>query len=580
MSRVLIGVAWPYVNGDLHIGHLYGYLLSSDIYARYRRLRGDDVLMVSGSDCHGTPITMEVEMTGESPKEIVKKYHKKDIELFGKYNLSFNLYTKTTTKNHKEIVHEFFMDLLRNDYIVKDTMHQYYSVEEKRFLPDRYVEGTCPHCKAEKQKSDQCEKCGKWLESGEILDPIDKLSRTKVILKETEHYFLDFAKFEPFLEIYLKSKKKIWRKWVYAETMGWIKEGLEKRAITRDIDWSMDLPIEEIKKLPKEKQLDDFSGKKIYVWFDAVIGYVSATVEWANTKQDKDDIIFNKYEGQEEDWKKWWKDPETEVFNFMGQDNLVFHTIMWPAMLNGVDKGFNMPDNVVINKFANYEGRKFSKSRNWTIDSKLIAEEFGADVVRYYIASNFGERKTTNFTWDSFLKANNNELVANFGNFVHRTLTFIKTRFDKTVPKGELDNEVRFQIRDAFIETERLLDNVRLSEGLARVFDLIAFSNKYFDKKAVWKVVKEDKKEAGNILYNCIQLISSLCTLISPYLPETTKKLASMIRREKCGWKLGEDHYRFREVEGGTRLGEVKVLFDKIDPDTIARKKEIVEGKA
>jgi len=388
-KQILVAIAWPYVNGDLHVGHLAGYLLPADIFARYQRLRGNDVLMVSGSDCYGTPITVEADKQGLTSKEVVEKYHQKDIKLFKQYGLSYNLYTKTTTDNHKRVVQELFLDLLKNDIIVKDTMKQYYAEEDEEFLPDRYVEGTCPHCDAKDQRSDQCESCGRWLEDGELIDPKSKLTGSKVILKDTQHYFLDFAnpKLQEKLKKYVDGRKSVWRKWVWNEANGWLKEGLRKRAITRDIDWGIDLPVDAIKKLGAEKQLADFKGKKLYVWFEAVIGYLSAPQEWVELDSESKDIIFRKDDSQSNDWTDWWKNENSEHYYFMGQDNLVFHTLMWPAELIGSTENYTLPENVIVNKFMNYEGKKFSKSRNWTIDSRKIAEKYGVDSVRYYIAA-------------------------------------------------------------------------------------------------------------------------------------------------------------------------------------------------
>lgn len=579
MNKILIAVAWPYVNGDLHVGHLDGYLLPADIFARFQRMLGRDVLMVSGSDCYGTPTTVQADKEGVKPQDIVNKYHAHDVRLFKYYGLSYNLYTKTETDNHRGVVQELFLDLLMNDFIVKDTMKQYYSEKEKKFLPDRYVEGTCPHCGVKDQRSDLCEACSRWLEAGEIKNPVSKLTKSKVILRDTEHYFLDFKRLEKELEEYVNSKKDVWRKWVWAEANGWLKEGLEKRAITRDIDWGVDLPINEIKKLPEEKQLASFEGKKIYVWFEAVTGYLSASVEWSKRANGKykdveEEIIYDVQKRQEKDWKKYWFGKDTEHYYFMGQDNLVFHTLLWPAQLMGAKKGYILPHNVSVNKFLNYEGKKFSKSRNWTINSTKIAKEYGLDVVRYYISSILTENKQGNFTWNGFVKAVNNELVANLGNFIHRSLSFIDSKFSGIAPEGKMGNEVRYEIRDTLCETEELLKEVKLVEGLSRIFRLVSFANKYFDREKVWEVVKEDKKKAGNTLFNCIQIINALRILLAPYLPDSMDKLSEMIGQKKLVWEVGKNLWHFDEVKAGTKLGKVEILFKKLDPEVV---KENVE---
>ncbi|MBN2015478.1 methionine--tRNA ligase [Candidatus Dojkabacteria bacterium] len=577
--QVLVAVAWPYVNGDIHVGHLAGYLLPADIFARFKRLHGHEVLMVSGSDCHGTPITVQADKEGISPREVVEKYHKLDLELFRLYDLSYNIYTKTNTENHRRVVQELFLDLLKNNYIVKDTMKQYYSMEDGKFLPDRYVEGTCPHCSAKEQRSDQCEACGRWLSDGELINPISKLTKSKVELKDTEHYFLDFKKFEKKLSSYLESRKKIWKKWVLAEAEGWLREGLEKRAITRDLDWGIELPIEEIEKLPKEKHLSNFKGKRIYVWFEAVIGYLSGAIEWSlrvngQLSGGEQDIIFNFDKGQKKGWKEYWLNKTAKHYYFMGQDNLVFHTLMWPVQLMGTGKGYNLPTDVVVNKFMNYENKKFSKSRGWTIDSARIAKRYGVDLVRYYIIANLPENKEGNFTWKGFTDAVNNELVANLGNFVHRSLSFIQSRFNAKVPEGKLENEVKFEIRAAFCDCEELFEKVKLVEALERLFRLVAFANRYFDKKAVWKVVKEDEKEAENILYNCVQIIAALRVLLSPFLPGTSEKISAMLGQANVVCKVEEDNWRMEEVKAGTSLGKIDVLFEKLDFELVERERE------
>lgn len=575
MNKVLVSVAWPYVNGDQHVGHLGGYLLPADIFARYQRMRGRDVLMISGSDCHGTPTTIYADKEGITPEEVVRKFHKRDVDLFNQYNLQYNLYTKTDTDNHREVVQKLFMDLLENDYIVKDTMNQYYSVDDKKFLPDRYVEGECSHCHAKDQRSDQCEACGRWLEEGELINPKSKLSGSEVVLKETEHYFLDFEKLSEELTAYVKSKKDIWKRWVYAEAKGWLDEGLRKRAITRDLDFGVDLPVEEIKKLDSEKQLSSFKGKKIYVWFEAVTGYLSASVEWSKlnsegkSEQEVENKIFNTFAGQDTNWKNFWLDKNSKHFYFMGQDNLVFHTLMWPAQLMGTNRGYTLPHNVVVNKFLNYEGKAFSKSRNWTISSAKIGEMYGVDAVRYYLSSILPENKTSNFTWDGFVDGVNNELVANLGNFIHRTLSFIQSKFDGKVPEGEITNEVRFQIRDAFPEVEDLIERVKLNEALARIFKLASFANKYFDRMKVWEVVKKDKEEAGNILFNCVQLISAFRYLLMPYLPESMERLAHMLGEEELKYVVGKDLWRRHEIEAGREIKDLEVLFEKLDRDEV-----------
>lgn len=599
---MLIGVAWPYVNGDIHIGHLGGYLFPADIMARFHRLMGNDVLMVSGSDCYGTPITVEADKRGMKPEEVVELYHKKDLELFNLYGLDYNLYTRTTTPKHREVVHEIFLKLLDEGYIEKGVMQQYYAVDDKQFLPDRYVEGTCPYCKAGNQRSDQCENCGRWLKDGELIEPVSKLTGSKVTLKDTEHYFLNFEKLEPELREYLDENKDNWKKWVWQEADGWLREGLQKRAITRDMDWSMDLPIDEIKKREVSKQLSDFSGKHIYVWFEAVIGYLSATRAWCEMEEGTEDTIFKRDNGQSRNWEDWWKSPDSLIYNFMGQDNLVFHTLMWPAQLMGLKDGSQLPKFVVVNKFLNYEGKKFSKSRNWTIDSKVLAEKYGVDLVRYYIARTLPENKEGNFTWEDFVSAVNNELVANFGNLVNRTLTFIKSKFAGEIEVEDLLNERSISTDATFERVKRFLSGDPHDEGkngpwlgkaLDEIMELSRQGNIYFDQQKVWEVVKTDETQAKQILMNLINLIYDLAVLIYPFLPSTSEKIMNMLNLDpivpgvgNLKWLPLANQY---ESDGKTdrftpnlivgpmkkvKLGQVNLLFAKLDSEKVLAEKD------
>jgi len=566
-KKVLVAVAWPYVNGDIHVGHLSGYLLPADVFARFNRLLGNDVLMVSGSDTHGTPITVEADKSGVSPQMIVDKYHQKTLDLFKSLKLSYNLYTKTDTKNHKIVVQQLFLDLLKNGYIKKGVMKQYYSSKDKQFLPDRYVEGTCPYCSATGQRSDQCENCGRWIEDGALVLPVSKLSGAKVELKDTEHYFLDFESLNKSLLEYVSSKNEIWRQWVFNESKGWLNEGLKKRAITRDLDWGISLPVEEIKKLSPSLQLKDFIGKKIYVWFEAVIGYLSASIEWSSTHKSKQDILFKRYKGQELNWEEWWFNKSAKHYYFLGQDNLVFHTLMWPAQLIGTKKNYTLPENVVVNKFMNYQGKKFSKSRNWIIDSKEIIDEFGLDPVRYYIFTNLPEYKQGNFTWETFIDSINNELVANLGNLINRTLSFFKSRY-----QGEIfiqdyswNKLIEVSTKKAFQESEECFENCKFNEAISVVMAYAKEGNKYFDNTAIWKEFKDDPKQAELIMLDLLNVLANIAILIRPFLPDSAKKLSNMLGIEVDKIEVGINLWKHK-IFNTFKLGsEIEMLFKKID---------------
>lgn len=571
-KKILIGIAWPYVNGDLHLGHLSGYLLPADIFARYQRLIGNDVLMVSGSDCHGTPITVEADKSNLSPLEVIKKYHEKDIDLFKLYHLSYDLYTKTSAENHKQVTQNMFLQLLINGYIVKDTMKQYYSEEDKKFLPDRYVEGTCPHCNSKDQRSDQCESCGRWLKDGELIEPKSKLTGSAVILKDTEHYFLDFPKLGNELRQYVDDHKGIWRNWVWQETDGWLNEGLEKRAITRDMDWAIELPVDEIKKLTPDKQLQDYEGKKIYVWFEAVIGYLSASIEWSSLlgKDIPNDVIYNHNEGGSNNWEDWWKNKDSLIYNFMGQDNLVFHTLMWPAQLIGSKQGYTLPYNVVVNKFMNYEGKKFSKSRNWTIDSKIMAERYGSDLIRYYITANFPENKEGNFTWEGFISGVNNELVANLGNFINRTLKFFETRFEGTLlMTTPINDDVKKEIDSVYTQMSEHLDKCEFTNALERLMEFTRFGNRYFDEMKIWEVIKTDENKAKVIIHDLLSMIEQLPMLMNPFMTEGSLKLYSLLNEGEMKGKWDPVYLNNHKLNG-----TVTVLFNKLDPELVLEKKD------
>ena len=554
-KKFFIGVAWPYVNGDLHIGHLAGYLLPADIFARFQRLIGNDVLMVSGSDCYGTPITVEADKRGITPEELVNEYHPKDVALFELYHISYDLYTKTTTPNNAKVVQDEFVALVKNGYIYKDKTFQYYSDEEKRFLPDRYVEGTCPNCGYTEARSDQCDKCGKVLESGELKNPVSKLTKKLVAMKETENYFLDWPKLQPFLEKYIAEKGPQWRTWEFEEAKGWLKRGLRPRAITRDMTWGVPIPVDE---LSIEYRISNIESKRIYVWFEAVTGYLSASKEWA-LKNDQADL-----------WKDWWYNEKSVHYYFMGKDNLVFHTLFWQGQLHGYDEKLHLPDVPIINNFLNLEGEKFSKSRGVTIDSLYIAETYGVDPVRFYLTYIMPENSDANFAWGDFVDFNNSILIGKFGNFINRVLklaekTALTTNF-------VLDKKLTVSIVRTFETTYSHLEKCELKLYAQSIIELSEAGNKYVAEKEPWRL-KKDSEEYKAIISNALLVVLALLLITRPLIPVSNRKLKSMLGVDFEKWDRKVDVEDLIKKLAEIKITEPKPLFAKIDPEIIDKER-------
>lgn len=565
-NKIYIGVAWPYVNGDIHIGHLT-YLLSADLCSRYHRIIGDDVLMTSGSDCHGTPTTVQADKEGVTPQAIVDRYHPERLKLMKLYQISFSLYTKTRTDNHAEITKQLFIDLLKNGYIEKGSCTQYYSKQEDKFLPDRYVEGECPHCHSKDQRSDQCEACGRMLDQGELINPVSKNTGSPVTLKESEQYFILLNKLTPELKKYITKSEQEYRRWVFAESMGWVNEGLQKRAITRDLDWGVPLPID---KIPDKFKMKSFKGKCFYVWFEAVIGYLSSSIEWSRRQKNEkmhDDVLYNVNKSQSSDWKEWWFNKESKHYYFMGQDNLVFHTLMWPGILIGSNVEYNLPNNVIVNKFYNYDGKKFSKSRNWIIDSIDIAEKYGIDAIRYHMYKTLPENKEGNFKWKEFEDSVNSELVGKLGNFVHRTLTFIVNKCNSTLPVVEVEQEVKQQIDNCYANVAKEIEHTKYSQSILSAMRLAEFGNQYFDRNKVWEVIKTDRKEAERILFNCLSIIANLRTVFYPFIPNFSKEIEGMLGLKKINCEVGTSYWNQYQFEKDNVVipAPPQTIFNKID---------------
>lgn len=559
IKKIFIGVAWPYVNGDIHIGHLAGYLIPCDIFARYCRLKGYKTLMVSGSDCYGTPITVEADKRGISPQELVNEYAPKVQNLIKLYGITYDLFTSTTTENHKKVSQEVFLNLLNNGYIIKQKSLQYFSESENKFLPDRYVEGECPYCHSKDQRADQCEVCGRTLGLGELINPKSKLTGSEVILKETEHYFIDFPKLQEEISDFVK-KSTHWREWVQKETLGWLNEGLQPRAITRDIDWGVEIPVDQI---PEELQIEGVESKRFYVWFEAVIGYLSAAIEWSN----------NQKEGSNQAWEDFWKDPECKHYYIMGKDSLAFHTIFWPGQLIGQRKDYNLPYFPAVNQFLNLEGKKFSKSRKVHIDSIKVGEYFGTDYVRFYITSVLPESKDSNWKWDDFQSTINNELVGNLGNFIHRTLVFYnnKLRVTSSVLREELDPIVEKESREVFQDVSAHLEKCEFVAALNRVLKYSKFGNQYFDQNKPWVTLKENREECEKSIFNCLQIVYSLSVLLKPFVPIAADKLAKLLGVAETKPEAGADQFKFDNFSfSKVNISEtIEPVFRKIEEGEI-----------
>jgi len=539
-ERIFIGVAWPYANGPLHLGQIAGAYLAPDIFARFHRTKGNEVLMVSGSDQHGTPITIKAEQEGKKPAEIAARYHRQFLDSWQKLGISFDLFTTTSTANHAEVTQDIFLTLLNKGYIYKDTVSQPYCADCRRFLPDRYIEGTCPYCGFSGTRGDQCDECGRPINTAELITPRCRLCGTAPQFKDSEHFFLKLSAFGDKLLGWLKNKT-YWRQNALNFTMRYIEDGLKDRAITRDIDWGVPVPVE------------GFESKRIYVWFEAVIGYLSASKEWAKSI------------GDEEKWRRFWQDNDSKSYYFIGKDNIPFHTIVWPAMLMGCGS-LNLPYDVPANEFLTIEGRKLSTSKNWAVWLPDYLSRYDPDPLRYLMSINMPETGDTDFSWHEFFRRNNNELVATYGNLVHRVLTFVYRNFDGCVPAPtELDDYSQNIIEDskeAFNTIDSLLSRCQFRQATMWAMHLAQETNRYLDEKSPWKAIKEDRQVAANSLYVALVVISHLRTLLYPFLPFSSQKL-----HEYLGFEGRVDDYGWQphSPPPGQKLLPPKPLFAKLD---------------
>ena len=540
-ENILVCVAWPYVNGEPHLGHIAGNNLPADIFARYHRMVGNNVLMVSGSDQHGTPVTIRAKEENTTPREISEKYHNVWSETFKDLDFSFDLYTKTGTENHKEVVQKLFNLLNEKGYLQEKVSKQPYSEESEMFLSDRYIEGDCPHCPS-RTKGDQCDNCGKDFEPIDLKNLISTIDNSKVTFKETNHIYLKLPEFQEDINKWIKSKS-YWKPAVKNQSLGFLSKGLIDRAITRDIDWGVEVPIK------------NYEKKRIYVWFEAVIGYLSASIEWAESDKN---ISNNK-----DIWKEWWQNPESKHFYFQGKDNIPFHTIILPAILMGSGE-YNLPYDVVANEYLNFSGKQFSKSKNWAVWVSDFLKEYDSEALRYYLTSIMPESSDSDFTWDSFFESNNNELVATFGNLVNRIQSLIKNNFDNVVPNFEKiddkDNEMISEIKRSYESTGNFLEKRQFRNSLKEIMNLAKLGNRYIDQKEPWASIKSDKQIAANTLWVGANLISNLGVLISPFLPKTSLKISSMFN---FGNVIPE--WKYREAKSGIKINNISPLFKKIE---------------
>ncbi|MGI6047387.1 MAG: methionine--tRNA ligase [Petrimonas sp.] len=543
-KRTLITSALPYANGPVHIGHLAGVYVPADIYARYSRLKGKEVLFIGGSDEHGIPITIKARNEGVTPQDIVDRYHALIKDSFERFGISFDVYSRTTSDIHKKTASDFFLKLYENNQFIEQTTEQYFDEEAQQFLADRYITGECPHCHNEKAYGDQCEQCGTSLSATDLINPKSTLSGSAPVMKATKHWYLPLDQHESWLRQWILEDHKEWKSNVYGQCKSWLDLGLQPRAVSRDLDWGVPVPVE------------GGEGKVLYVWFDAPIGYIS------NTKE----LLPN-------DWEKWWKDEETKLVHFIGKDNIVFHCIVFPAMLKA-EGSFILPENVPANEFLNLEGDKISTSRNWAVWLHEYLDEFPGkeDVLRYTLTANAPETKDNDFTWRDFQARNNNELVAVLGNFINRALVLTQKYFNNSVPAvGELtdyDRETIAEVQKVKEAVEQNLENYHFREAQKEAMNLARIGNKYLADTEPWKTAKTDMNRTATILNLSLQMVANLAIVCELFLPFSAKKIYSFINTDKFDWEqLGN----FNLLPEGHELGKAELLFEKIEDEVIEK---------
>ena len=552
-EKILVTSALPYANGPIHLGHLSGAYLPADIYVRYKRLNGDNVIYICGSDEHGVPITISADKEKVSPQVIIDRYHEANKKAFERFGMSFDNYSRTSLPIHHETAKEFFLEFFNRGLLIEKKSLQFFDEKANMFLPDRYVEGTCPRCGNEEARSDECENCGSLYDPSELKNPKSKISGAEPILKETTHYYFPLGKYQLKLEKYVDemNKKYGWKENVIQYCRGWFKDGLKDRAITRDLDWGIKVPV------------DSAAGKVIYVWFEAVLGYISSTKELSSLRKEP------------ELWKNYWQDPKTKYIAFIGKDNIVFHTIIFPAILMAWNEGdkakYCLPQNVPANEFLNFEGKKFSKSRNWGIDVEEFLKLFPADPLRYTLASNLPENRDTDFYWKEFQSKNNSELADIFGNLINRTFTFVHKHFDGKVPARTKVEKIDEEIIELALSYPKkiadLFENYKVKDGVLEIMNLARAGNKYFNDSEPWKTIKSDKEKCGTTINICLNIIYTLAELFYPVLPFSSEKLFKMLNAKIVNWKnCGNEN-----LLPGHKLNPSEILFPKIEDEVIEK---------
>ena len=543
-EKIFIGVAWPYANGSLHTGQIVGAYLPADIFARYHRAAGNRVLMVSGSDQHGTPITVRAEQEGRSPQEVAGHFHREFLETWERLGISWDLYTTTGTENHAQVAQDIFLTLLNKGHIYKESMPLPYCPNDRRFLPDRYVEGICPHCGYDGARGDQCDNCGKTLNAADLLNMRCRICGAAPEIRSSEHFFLRLSAFNEPLKAWLADKGH-WRKPVLNWTLGILTEGLQDRAITRDIEWGVPIPLE------------GYATKRIYVWFEAVIGYLSAAKEWAQSR------------GEPEAWREFWEGDAARTYYFIGKDNIPFHTLIWPAMLMGCD-GLNLPYDVPANQYLTVRGAKASTSRNLAVWVPDYLSRYDPDSLRYHLSATMPETSDSDFTWADFVRRNNDELVATWGNLVHRVLTFTYRHFDGAIPPpvepDESDRGLLARAEETLAQVGKEIGLCHLRAGLGAAMAMAQEANRYLEEKSPWKIIEADRPKAATALHAAIGAINALKVAFYPYMPFTCQRLHSYLGFAGAVTDRG---WRFVVPQPGQRLAKPEALFKKLEPSLV-----------